>query len=87
MYLSSRYRDGLVQPAEHDGKVVTAVVRRFPPKTEYVVYRWKDGDRIDMLAGSLGFMRLHWWEILDANPEYPSPTMIPPGAIIRIPRT
>lgn len=86
MYLSSRYRDGHVQPADHDGRMVSTVDRHFPGSTEYLVYRWKDGDRIDIVAEKLGFPRLKWWEILDANPTIKSPAMIRPGTVIKIPR-
>lgn len=86
MYLNSRYSDGEVLPARKELDIVYVVRREFPPAQEFVLYRWKMGDRIDMVAAAVGIPRLRWWEIMDANPEIPSPTMIPYGSLIRIPK-
>ena len=87
MYLNSRYVDGSIYVGHHRTDVVYTVSREFPPAQEYVVYRWKAGDRIDILAGALGIPRLKWWQILDANPEIRSPTLIRPGDVIKVPRS
>jgi hypothetical protein len=88
MYLNSRYANGQVLVGKHGSSVVQTVSRTFPDiRDDYLVYRWKAGDRIDIVASGLGLPRLSWYKIMDANPEIPCPTMIQPGSVIRIPRT
>lgn len=87
MFLNSRYANGEVLMGEHHDKVVYLATRRFPGVSDYLLYRWKAGDRIDIVASGLGLPRLEWYQIMDANPDIPSPTMIKPGSVIRIPRS
>lgn len=88
MYLNSRYANGQIINGAHKDIVVQVVTRTFPAfREDYNVYRWKAGDRIDIVASNLGLPRLSWYQILDINPELTSPTMIQPGMIIRVPRT
>lgn len=88
MYLNSRYANGAVAMGKHGSSIVQVVSRTFPDiRDDYLVYRWKAGDRIDMVASGLGLPRLNWFKIMDANPEIPSPSMLQPGAVIRIPRS
>lgn len=87
MYLNSRYVTGTIESGrDHSNDVVYTVTRAFPPETDYLLYTWKAGDRIDWIAEALGIPRLKWWMIMDANPLLRSPTMIQPGTTIKIPR-
>jgi hypothetical protein len=85
MYLSSRYKDGDVRTDQKDdGGIVYSVARNFPAPSDFVLYQWESGDRIDILAEEMGIPRSRWWEIMDDNPILRCPTMIQPGASIRI---
>lgn len=86
MYLNSRYVNGRVQPAPLDDEVVYVVQREFPLGGDFLMYKWRAGDRIDWVASALGIPRLKWWMIMDANPTLRSPSMIKPGDVIKIPR-
>jgi hypothetical protein len=84
MYLSSRYKDGDVRTEQVAGGIVYSVARNFPASSDYVLYQWETGDRIDILAEEMGIPRSRWWEIMDDNPVLRCPTMIQPGSSIRI---
>jgi hypothetical protein len=86
MYLNSRYVTGAVRSADLNGEVVYTVDREFPIQGDFLLYRWKAGDRIDWISQALGIPRLKWWMVLDANPTLRCPTMIRPGDVIKIPR-
>jgi hypothetical protein len=86
MYLNSRYVNGPVYASSLNDEVVYTVQREFPQPVDYILYKWRPGDRIDWVASSLGIPRLQWWKVMDANPDLRSPTMIQPGQVIRIPR-
>lgn len=89
MYINSRYADGHVYKAvTKDSNQVFVVSRTWPaPIADYLVYRWKSGDRIDRVASALNIPRTKWSVIMDANPTIGIPTVITPGTVIRIPRT
>jgi hypothetical protein len=85
MYLSSRYKDGDIRAEQVPGGAVSySVSRNFPPPSNYMLYQWESGDRIDILAEEMGIPRSRWWEIMDDNPILRCPTMIQPGSSIRI---
>lgn len=87
MRLGSRYAQGHVQfERDASGTIREVVSRPTPPVRDHVVYRWKEGDRIDLVAQAAGIPRSKWWMILDANPGIRVPTDIRPGQLIRIPR-
>ena len=88
IFSDSRYADGVVYKAQdsRSDTYETGVSRLFPQvNTDYYLYIWKEGDRIDSLAYNLVGNPFDWWHIMDANPEITDPMNIKPGTSIRIP--
>jgi hypothetical protein len=88
IYTDSRYANGDIfraYNAKSESYEVT-VFRNFPTEsTDYFLYVWKEGDRVDLVSkGFLGTAAL-WWRIMDYNPELLNPHTIPVGTTVRIP--
>lgn len=88
IYSDSRYATGTVyrayKPSTDDFEV--AVDREFPAVTSnYFVYEWRVGDRIDAVAYTYFRNADEWWRIMDVNPEVSNPHAIAPGTKLRIP--
>lgn len=89
IFSDSRYADGIVYKAQdsRSNTYETSVARVFPIiNTDYYMYVWKEGDRIDSVAYRLLSNPADWWYIMDANPEVTDPMNIVPGTYLRIPR-
>lgn len=88
IYLDSRYATGTIFKAFDARKrtIQLSVFRNFPTySTDFFWYTWGAADRIDQVALKyLGDSSL-WWQIMDINPEYINPLVIPIGVQIRIP--
>ena len=63
-------------------------LRTVPPQTGvFVLYAWQNTDRVDLVAAKfLGDATL-WWAIFDLNPEVIDPLNVPPGTVLRIPKS
>jgi hypothetical protein len=88
IYTDSRYADGKVikaiDPRTNEYKI--AVYREFPvQKTNFYIYNWVQGDRIDAVANVLLGSPSFWWKIMDINPEVIDPFDIAVGTALRIP--
>lgn len=89
IYADSRYADGDLRKANdaRTGTFRLGVHRKFPSSSrEFYHYTWVEGDRIDLVSQSLLGSPVHWWKIMDVNPEILNPFNITPGMTIRIPR-
>lgn len=88
IYTDSRYASGnlLNTYAVRNNTFNATVFRVFPSsRTDYFLYTWKEGDRIDLVTkGFLGTAAL-WWKVMDFNPEILNPADIPVGTVLRIP--
>jgi hypothetical protein len=83
----SRYwRAPVVQITDHNGEQHPSVMARnviqAVPRFRYATTR--AGDRLDALAGVVGFPSTQWWRLAEMNPEYFFPE-VPPGRVIRLP--
>lgn len=82
IYLSSRYANA---PVEYvlDGRSLTTrptVMRDpFPIPTPTEVYRWREGDRVDMVGKAFASKAANWWTIMDRNGEIIDPLGFTPG--------
>lgn len=88
IFSDSRYADGIVYTAQdsRSGTFEVSVARQFPVvNSDYYLYVWKEGDRIDTLTYNLAGNPADWWHIMDANPEITDPMNIKPGTTLRIP--
>lgn len=73
---------------EDDGRVVTVIGHRkdyIPPHPSDMTYRFKQGDRLDLIAHQFYGDPQLYWVILDANPQYASELDIQPGDFLTIP--
>lgn len=80
--LDSRYARGeIVYVRDHTGTVIPTVFRTvIPPFNVSSVYKWKDGDRADMLGKRVEDKAHLWWAVFDRNREYIDPLTVPAGA-------
>lgn len=88
IYLDSRYADAEISYVlDPRVQATRATIFRSPrPQSDYYrIYKWKDGDRLDLLANAYYESPSEWWRIIDANPEILDPTSIKPGQTLRIP--
>ena len=85
IYLGSRYENAPVQYVL-DGRSLTTrptVMRPLlPAGRPYVTYRWRDGDRVDLLGERFSTSSTEWWRILDINPELIDPLSAVPGQTV-----
>ena len=81
----SRYVSGDIVSTP-DNTVV--VFRNFPSSTpvSFLLYTWKESDRIDRIAARFGVGPNEWWRVMDLNPMIVDPNDIRPGQQIRVPR-
>jgi hypothetical protein len=89
IYADSRYANGDLRKANdaRTGNYRLGVHRKFPSASkEFYSYTWVEGDRIDVVSNALLGSPVHWWKIMDVNPEISNPFNIAIGATIRIPR-
>ena len=84
--LDSRYAGGeVVYVRDHTGTVIPTVFRTVIPQvTAYSVYKWRDGDRADMLGKRVEDKAHLWWRVFDRNREYIDPLTVPAGAGVAI---
>lgn len=69
-------------------RVIQVSPQQSPYSFPYVSYQVKQGDTAQSLAAAFLGDPGQWWQIADANPEYPlydDKSAPQPGAIIRIP--
>ena len=88
IYLDSRYADGTIFKAwdAHRQQYHRTVFRQWPSYyTDYFIYEWVEGDRLDNLSNRFLGAPEYWWQILDINPEINDPFSVTPGTQIRIP--
>jgi hypothetical protein len=88
IYTNSRYADGAVLKAldPRTDEYRLSVYRVFPKqKSEFYLYTWVQGDRIDLVANLTLGSPSFWWKIMDLNPEIIDPFDIPINTTIRIP--
>ena len=89
----SRYSQAPVTTVQVNGKprkVIEISPQQSPYSFSYVSYQVKQGDTVQSLAAAFLGDPAQWWQIADANPEYPlyDDRSVPqPGTIIRIPST
>lgn len=88
IYLNSRYADAdIAYVLDPRSQTTRATVFRTLPDTrdQYRLYKWRSGDRLDLIADSYYDDPGEWWRIIDANPEIVDPAAIAPGQSLRIP--
>jgi phage tail protein X len=87
IYLGSRYEDSDVTYVRDPKSRETRPTVLRATQTRYAsqLYRWRSGDRIDILAYNIYGSTADWWKILDANPAIIDPNSIRPGTVLRIP--
>lgn len=89
VFPNSRYTQGTYArvPSSTSADSYNLVIfRRVPSsQTNFKLYVWRIGDRLDNVA----FAQLNnptlWWSIIDFNPEIIDPFNIPAGTAVRIP--
>lgn len=88
IYLDSRYAEATISyvlDPRIQGTRAT-VFRDIPLEPDqYRLYRWREGDRLDLIADSYYDSPGEWWRIVDANPEIVDPSDLKPGQSLRIP--
>ncbi|MEU5425157.1 tail protein X [Streptomyces olivoreticuli] len=85
---SSRYARHPVELVTGPDGVSRRVISAVPQetiRTRARRYRWREGDRVDLLAYRHYGDATQWWRIADVNPHVMDWTEPPPGTIIRIP--
>lgn len=92
MYTDSRYASGNLYRAflpETDARPETfsaTVLRNFPDSiSKFYLYTWQEQDRIDLVARRFLGNVIHWWYLMDYNPEVLNPFDIPAGTVLRVP--
>lgn len=88
IYLDSRYAESEVTYVLDPRSQTTraTVFRSLPESPElYRLYKWKAGDRLDVISSMFFDTPGEWWRIIDANPEVVDPSSIKPGQSLRIP--
>lgn len=71
-------------------KVIQVSPQQAPYGFAFVSYQVKQGDTVQSLAAAFLGDPGQWWQIADANPEYPlydDRSAPQPGTVIRIPST
>jgi hypothetical protein len=88
IYTNSRYADGTILKAldPRTDEYKLTVYRNFPQtESNFYLYTWVEGDRIDAVANLTLGSPSFWWKIMDLNPEVIDPFDIPINTTIRIP--
>lgn len=88
IFTTSRYNDGPLVDIEdyRESEVRKTVYRKWPTSvSDFSVYVWQDGDRMDLIALKFYGRPEVWWQIMDYNPEIVDPTSIQTGTEIRLP--
>lgn len=84
IYEGSRYAKGYIMKDGEDYYLAPEPMSYETQKTD-LVYQFKDGDRLDLLAKKFYDNASYKWLILQANPQYFSELDIKNGDIIIIP--
>lgn len=85
IYLGSRYENADVQYVL-DGRSLTTrpTALRGPqpmfPASE--IYRWRQGDRVDLVGKAFSQRASLWWTIFDNDPENIDPLSLTPGKVV-----
>lgn len=65
------------------GNNIPTVFRTVVPNgAASLVYRWKEGDRTDIVGKRMNNKAHLWWQTFDKNSEYIDPLSVPPGASV-----
>lgn len=90
IYKSSRYVDSEIEylSVVENGDVTPVVGYEFADLSvmSWIDYRWKSGDRLDLVSHQFYKTPLLWYLIAEANPEIEDVENIPAGYSIRIPK-
>jgi len=86
---TGRYAGGIVGNVydKRSTSASTYVYRKFdvPFDISYAEHRFREGDRLDVIAAKLYGDPKLWAKIMDINPEIADPFYIKPGTVVRIP--
>lgn len=88
VYSDSRYANstGFQSIDPRSGVLVQGMFRKWPViRSNFYLYTWVEGDRIDVVSNILLGSPTFWWKIMDLNPEIIDPFDIRIGTTIRIP--